>query len=578
MSNPEKLPADNRWEGELRIPNPKEQLPDEILANLLASIATSEAKALTLIAMAQTEDWYTVSELYEEVMLIQGNIRGEGVAWKMSVSTPFGYCKESLEPIGLVVRGLKYNPNSEVEADAYQISEFGARIGVPFAGLMLDYSLQHPNFSLFQLFGKTQSSLKASNINTSLGMVEVKNRSPENRLRIFRTLAEVQIPLSVKYIAGTKNIDPGVIGRHLENLAESGIVNYKAAYPNKTFVAYTLCLPSPVANPPPFWKLTTLTSTTYTIIQDLNREGVIISPETVIERLRTTISDLSAKEVYLRSHIPSILKHLMKHGYLTKISEFDGETRSITFLSESQSELISELVAIIDAFQRQDSEILERGRNIAFDMIHNSDIVNQLMEKARKTSPHANKVYFLEWQTRILVLLATEPKGFTVKELRARLTKERKQISQNSIQKLLRQLSDKGYVYSVSNKSIYTWYAVSEVTDRIVFRELKEQQNNVVTLFEANVDTQDSLGGITKGMILEDPSLLPTLFNDNRVIIHQKGRKLSGLSRVMTCLEIGAKGWEISLDQKTGTQHFMKAGEKMQGKRYYFEPGTVTFP
>ena len=121
----------------------------EQIGNLISAIGNHEAKALTLLAMKDGAI-YNKHELSARIRELQGR----NPIWRQSYSLPFDYCAHSLSPIGLVTREI-LSPN--LSAYGYQISEYGRRVGIPFAGLLLDFSDQN-NISLERLFASTASS------------------------------------------------------------------------------------------------------------------------------------------------------------------------------------------------------------------------------------------------------------------------------------------------------------------------------------------------------------------------------------------------------------------------------------
>ena len=67
---------------------------------------------------------------------------------------PFDYCKQSLAPIGLVTREIL---NPDLSTYGFQITDYGKSVGIPFCGLILDWSAKH-NTYLGALWGQTSSS------------------------------------------------------------------------------------------------------------------------------------------------------------------------------------------------------------------------------------------------------------------------------------------------------------------------------------------------------------------------------------------------------------------------------------
>ena len=128
-------------------------MPNEELDNLLAAIGNNEAKAVTLLVM-RTGTIYSQRDLHQAVIHAQG----KSIGWRMRKRSPFGYCEDSLSPIGLVTKEVIDELGTTF---GYARTEYGEQVGVPLAGLLLDFSRRHPeNVSLYRLFWSTASSSK----------------------------------------------------------------------------------------------------------------------------------------------------------------------------------------------------------------------------------------------------------------------------------------------------------------------------------------------------------------------------------------------------------------------------------
>lgn len=129
----------------------REHLSDEELGNLLAAFGNSEAKAITL-GLMKPEVIYSLSDLYKEVLHSQGDKPG----WKTSWGIPFQYCKDSLEPIGLVAREV--TTDGGLQRVGYVKTEKGEQLGEELAGYLLSFSLRHQDYSLIDILGSTTSA------------------------------------------------------------------------------------------------------------------------------------------------------------------------------------------------------------------------------------------------------------------------------------------------------------------------------------------------------------------------------------------------------------------------------------
>lgn len=116
----------------------EEQLSDEQLGNLLAAVGNHEAKAVTFLVM-RSETTYTAEDIHKAVIEAQGTLPG----WRIHHQSAFKYCERSLSPIGLVAKEV-VDPN--LNTYGYARTEYGERIGVSLAGLLLDFSRKYDTY------------------------------------------------------------------------------------------------------------------------------------------------------------------------------------------------------------------------------------------------------------------------------------------------------------------------------------------------------------------------------------------------------------------------------------------------
>lgn len=124
-------------------------LPEAKIFDLLSSVGNGEHHAQNLIVMRKRVV-YSEYAFYKEVVSHQEKDR----RWRMNMRTPFKHC-DTLSRIGLVAKEALYPDGSTW---GYQITPYGLRTGVPFAGLLLKWSYEHPEHSLYKMFGSTQST------------------------------------------------------------------------------------------------------------------------------------------------------------------------------------------------------------------------------------------------------------------------------------------------------------------------------------------------------------------------------------------------------------------------------------
>lgn len=119
-------------------------------------------------------------DLYRAVLDVQGENKG----WRMGHMIPFQYCSLSLSPIGLVA---KETIDQQLGIYGYQITELGQELGVPLAGLLLDFSKRH-NISLNRFFGSTTSRARMAQVEQGAGEADFKKRAPLTTVKILREL------------------------------------------------------------------------------------------------------------------------------------------------------------------------------------------------------------------------------------------------------------------------------------------------------------------------------------------------------------------------------------------------------
>lgn len=409
-----------------------ERLSDEEMGNLLSALGNHEAKALTLCLMTPGVI-YSRSDFHRAVIQAQGLKMG----WRMASSTLFAYCSESLSPIGLVTREVI---NPDLSTYGYMKTERGERIGVPLAGLLTDFSLHHPDFSLQDFFGSTHSPSKVKEI----GEIEFKKRSPTTRLKIFRELLSSNFPHRAVDIAnqiGQPKDSGGIIGSHLSQLAERGIVSYEVVKAGEEWVFYRLSETPPSSEPEPYMTNRALTSFVYQLLQkDGNREW---SAGAIAQRyqqyLEAQSKPLPRNKVSLKNRISQVLSHLAQNSYARRRKFIGGKIYSEVNLTEEQREILSELITLIDRFQNQAPAVLEVGRRLANRIIADSKKVSLLLAKAKEHSSMAGALPKQETADEILRIISFRP-DCTSDQIREILKGEGRRLSKISIWDIIKAL------------------------------------------------------------------------------------------------------------------------------------------
>lgn len=383
-------------EGGRFVSSQERELPKENPYGFLAAFGNSEAKAITLIAMSDG-DIYLLKPLKRKLI----DLQGEQVGWEISDDVPFKYCEKSLAP-DFVEEILA----SDQSSYGYKIKKDGEDFGIPRAGLLLKWSLDHPKYSLYQMFARTQSTRFKKD-------GEDKKRAPETRLKIFKFL--LTNPKSIireADIAMALGEDRRLIEDHLENLSVNGVIVYKTFAKGKPISHFRLQKVVPQKKPASVLGYKSLTQSIYEVLTR-NPDSFFSN-----EDLRKTLNKKGPKckdSKFLSVRINKVLWGLERQGYVVH-EKFSKDFKSQVMLSEDQRSAIKSLVNLLDGFLEQDPKILEEGRDSAKSIIANPKNVALLMKKAKDASPFANRISSEELLSFMLGIIEAQP-GINTKQI-----------------------------------------------------------------------------------------------------------------------------------------------------------------
>lgn len=412
------------------------QIPDVQTEDFLSAFGNNELKALTLIAMAD-------GNLYDDFSLRRK------LGWTGNRGRFTGYCTHSLAPIGLVVKEAidsgSYTPWG------YRITDFGSGKGVPLAGALLKWSLDHPQLSLYQMFGSTSSHVfKDGN-----GESEEKKRSAQTRLKIFWELSTVSNnTTTLAYLTTSLNEYPTLIAQHIENLDRLGVVTLDSIKPGEPFSYYRQAENPPIEKPRPARTEYLLTENVHGILQKSKERWLTI--EDVVDEL-VKINSRYQNYFNLVPEVARILADLKRQGY-AQVQKFSHFFRSEITFTEEQREAMASLVALVDAFQRPDPETFREGKVTASAIIVNSQLINRLLTRGIEASPLTDAAEPEETLSMVYKILS-ERSNRTVEEIQAALEeKYHKSYARNTLrtlltnftkgQRLYREKTKRGFVYS----------------------------------------------------------------------------------------------------------------------------------
>lgn len=402
------------------------KLPEEKIFDLLSSVGNGENKALELIVMKKGVI-YSRSDLYKEVM----NHQAENERWKMDKMLPFSHCQASLAPIGLVAREAL---SLDSTVWGYEVTSYGLATGMPFAGVILKWSHEHPKHSLYKMFGATMSpSVKHEQ---SLD----KKRSPEARYKIFWEITiNPNKVIRLQDIANAISEDPVFTRQHLVSLRRDGVISYETIEHGKPFSYFRLKEASPDQNPKHYATYKTLSTKIYDLLNQAFRQenNDYLSVEQIANYLvqkYPEYNDLERKS--LSGRIVAISSHLEKQGYVERRMFGFGFQSELNLLDEQREAIVS-LITHIEKFKNGDRQTIEQGRSFAQRVVNDPNLYSELMLKAKGASPFANKTNRQDVQSYLASILQDHPNS-TATQIQQFLKEDYdKRLTTNAIRKLL---------------------------------------------------------------------------------------------------------------------------------------------
>ncbi len=444
-----------------------ERLSDEEMGNLLSSVGNNEAKAITLVLM-RNGNVFGEKGLHREILYAQGGNK----TWNIGTSTAFHYLSRDFSSNGLVAMGI----NPDTSAYGYTITNKGKQLGIPLAGLLLDFSQRH-NIPLRLLLGDTKSPSEKKTVQTEKGEnIEFKKRAPLTTLKIlYELLISPHLPIKETALGDRiGEIFPSALEGHLSRLSKLGVIEYKAVEANMPYSLYKLASKIPEGELPRHKYSQELTALIINVLKTNPSEYLTI--ENVYANLPQEQKE-KWKEINLKDGISKILFFLAKHGYVT-IEKFHFKKLSEIYLTDSQKVLLMEFLEIMNKFQKQDKKTLEKGIRLAERMIMDPQTVSSLMERARRTSSQANASPAEDTQKNILSIVFANP-GITNKEIQILLRQNYgKELGIASISDLSFHLSSQGNIKAEKEGSVSRFYRTGAQYDNKSTKQLEEEAEN----------------------------------------------------------------------------------------------------
>jgi len=371
------------------------ELPEVKIFDLLSSVGNAENKALELIVMRKGVI-YSRRTLHQEVMTHQGQNR----RWEMNSLTPFGHCRDSLSPIGLVTKEA-LSPDGT--AFGYEITNYGLTTGFNFAGLLLKWSYDHPSFSLRQMFASTPSPVVKDE--NTLG----KKRAQETRYKIFWEITTNPTDrIRIVDIANVTDEFQSIIGRHLYNLGKNGVISYESTQRGQPIAYYRLKGVVPNTEPEQYRDEKTLSTRVYKTLTQKPNE--YLSSRQVADFLIKEYPEYRKRfGKKVPSEISRVLSHFANQGYCERKRFIGGQFQSEVHLSDEQRETIVSLVTAIDKFMIGGRQTIEEGKKFAQRVANDPQLFSELMLKAKEASPFANITSREDMQSYLLSILYEHP-------------------------------------------------------------------------------------------------------------------------------------------------------------------------
>lgn len=426
-------------------------LPEQRIFDLLSSVGNGENKALELIVMKEGVI-YSKNALYKEVI----NHQVEGKRWEMNKSVPFQHCEDSFSPIGLVAKEA-LSPDGT--AWGYQITEYGLRVGVPFIGLLLKWSYEHPEYSLYKMFGSTNS--KSIRDEQALD----RKRAQDTRYKIFWEVSTNPInSIRQEDLANAINEYSTLVHVHIKSLNKDGVISYEGSEPGKSYSYFKRKETVPDKEPEPYGTNRILSTRLYKFLTQhcIQEPSEYLSVEEITNALIQEYPEYkNLNKNNLSSRVATTLTDFEKQGY-TERERFRANYRSEIILSDQQREVIESFVTLLDSFRDGHRQTIEEGRRFAQKVANDPNLFSELMLKAKEASPYANRTKREDTEFYIISIIQDYP-DITVNQIQEILQKNYdKRFTSSGLRHHLLVLIKQQKIVSKKTKSGNVYRAIEE--------------------------------------------------------------------------------------------------------------------
>jgi hypothetical protein len=389
----------------------------EMAGNLIPAVGNHEPKALLCLAMKPGIP-YTRGDLKNLLREIQGDNAG----WDMSDSLGWDYCMGSLAPIGFVAKEIIDLDKGIV---GFAKTPFGENIGEAVCGHFLDYSLEHPETSLYRIFGATNTRWESS------------NRSPITRVEIFGELLTRQQPIRITDLLNNKVSSRAK--QHVLSMARDGLINFSGQDINAPIAKYSLGDVSFEDIPKQPKKSRFPGEVRDVILNRLSNIGQdeITLPEIVGDLILQTPEYGKIDGDFFRRKTAATLRRFSRHGAVKYVGKFGKDQRTEITLTPDQEKILSDCLELVWAMEEMSPEFIERGRAEARKILADKHTVSKLMAKAKNASPHANSKTLQERADELSAIISMRP-GCSTSEIVEQLDAQGIRLTEHTTASLLR--------------------------------------------------------------------------------------------------------------------------------------------
>lgn len=383
-------------------------------------VLNNPAKMIVFMTLAESHgQYFTEANLADAVRKIQGDNPGWPVE-RSNRSVFFDYCRNSIGPIGMLVKDMVPNYRGTGEVEAFRVSDYGLSIGPAICGVGMSWELAYPEKSIQKLLGYS---------NSKAGL----DRMPSLRMAIYKQILSEPGGRTRQEIVSAIGTNNERFKHLIPKLKDENIV---------TENVYGLDSPIELIKPPgraaAKSNITAETKAVYDLVTELVDCG------------RSAITGAEFKEAFnarYPNYDPKMaLKRLRLSGKagniaLSKVSGGGAKASPLT-MSHDYFEPTKNLVGDIDRLAIDESFAMEAARR-AHNILRNPVEVSLLMAKARANSAIINQPTHNE--TIRLVIDSIPESGIKTRDAYKMLKSGLGNMSYNNFRRILAYRRGEGY-------------------------------------------------------------------------------------------------------------------------------------